>query len=378
MKRFLVLFISFVAAHCFAQENVTFQRVDEAPANGDWSGEYLIGWTKTGIHQAYALNGAGLKAVINLTSSGKNNTVSIEPNVTQMTITNSNPTVIVEGYNNNYSIRTKSGLYIGTKGSTSILAENSPIENVFSYTNGFVKILSKDCTLMFSEGDTYFKYYSNNDASNIALYRATSYSRSGLTAGKMGTICLPSDATITGAKIYSILGTVMKEGNLDGLVLEEQTTAVAGTPYIFIAEGETMTATYSGATKSDPEVATGLVGNLNSATANVPTDCYVISNNQLRKVNGGTATIATHRAYLDLSEVPEYNDKPAKSVYWGADGVIVDDATAIENISTDIEVDECIYNINGIRVQEGDLAPGVYIKGKRTGSGIIGKKYVIK
>lgn len=140
------------------------------------------------------------------------------------------------------------------------------------------------------------------------------YTRS-TTAGSYGTICLPkavASANVTDAKIFNV-AFVLKNNNdeITHLVMEEETgNLVAGKPYIFRALADEISFEYTGEAVNAPISAVGLVGNLEENALDVPQGKYVISNNQIRKLAGGSATVGQNRAYIDLDGVTAYTLMP--------------------------------------------------------------------
>lgn len=132
------------------------------------------------------------------------------------------------------------------------------------------------------------------------------------------TLCLPyavGGLSSTGATFYEVAGTTRSEGEITGIVISEVSDLAAGRPYIFKAAGRKVVITAGEATATAPVAALGLVGRLDAGSADVPQGCYVLSNNTVRKVSGGTATVGQYRAYLDLDNVAEYAESspaPAK------------------------------------------------------------------
>ena len=145
-----------------------------------------------------------------------------------------------------------------------------------------------------NEGKT--KYYKEGE-----WHAYPTYTRS-TTEGKFGTICLPFDATVDGATVYSLDSKVMDGSNLKGVNLSVVENLEAGKSYIFKATGTTLTATYSDS-YSDA-IAGAMVGNLSSTAKSVPEGDYIIYNNSITKAGTGV-TIGQYRGYIDISVVPE-------------------------------------------------------------------------
>ncbi len=128
--------------------------------------------------------------------------------------------------------------------------------------------------------------------------------------GKFGTICLPyAVAEFENAKVYKVLSFATNEKN--GLLLEEVDALVAGKPYFFLAESDTVSFAYTeqgDAAADDHE--NGLYGTISGTTVS-GAGKYVLQDNELRQTyNEATSsdveiTLAANRAYLVFSEVPD-------------------------------------------------------------------------
>lgn len=207
----------------------------------------------------------------------------------------------------------------------------------------------------------------NNESCNyyydVALHAYPTYTRS-VTAGKFGTICVPFNATVTGATVFKIVSKVEDgSGNLTGINLESVETLEAGKAYIFKATGSTLTATYSGSYTEATE-ANGMLGNLSSSAISVPENYYVVSGNQIHKVvaGGDGVTIGQYRAYITLKDIEAASSRGA--FFMGFD----DETTGIGNVQTERNSDETIYNLQGQRMSK--AGKGLFIVG--------GKKMLMK
>ena len=125
----------------------------------------------------------------------------------------------------------------------------------------------------------------------------TSYTRSGLTNGKFGTICLPYDVAegnYSGATFYKVA-----ERTTEYVTLEEVTSLTAGVAYIFEATGTEINCTYTEGTKVyAPAAATAanvLQGVFELTT--IPTGKWFLNGNQWW-CSTGSQTATANRAYL--------------------------------------------------------------------------------
>lgn len=194
------------------------------------------------------------------------------------------------------------------------------------------------------------------NVTDIVLVMEEPYTRT-VTNGNYGTICLPrASSVIEGATIYQIVG-----GNVsEGITIEEVASMEAGKPYIFQASADQLTVTMTGP-RAEVQEANGLVGNLGATAMDVPTDAYVLKNNQLYLVNSAV-TIAPNRAYINMSAITSIAPAPGR----------IRRVIAVENQATGVESlqpsafslkkvlmngqlfilrDGQLYNVTGVRVQ---------------------------
>lgn len=183
-----------------------------------------------------------------------------------------------------------------------------------------------------------------------------------VTPNKFGTICLPFNATLTGATAYKIVSTLGSGDELRGINLEEVDALEAGKAYIFQANADatTITATYSGS-YADATEANGMLGYLSSGTTNAPQGSYIVSNNQIHKVIGDDVTVGQYKAYITLTDISAASSRGA--IFMGLDN----EATGIESIQSKQDGD-AIYNLQGQRVT--DTGKGIFI--------VNGKKLLMK
>lgn len=194
------------------------------------------------------------------------------------------------------------------------------------------------------------------NVTDIVLVMEEPYTRT-VTNGNYGTICLPrASSVIEGATIYQIVG-----GNAsEGITIEEVASMEAGKPYIFQASADQLTVTMTGS-RAEVQEANGLVGNLGATAMDVPTDAYVLKNNQLYLVNSAV-TIAPNRAYINMSAITSIAPAPGRIRRVIA---VENQATGVENLQPSafslkkvlmngqlfILRDGQLYNVTGVRVQ---------------------------
>lgn len=161
--------------------------------------------------------------------------------------------------------------------------------------------------------------------------------------GNYGTLCLERGGTISGATCYTIAGKrVNQEGVPTSIVLTEQTEVVAGIPYIVLASADELVVTCRGKTISDPTKENGLVGSF--IGMDVAEGLYVLYDNKVLKCGTG-CNINAYHAFIDMDEVPIYNDDPGNAKIL----VISDTTTGITEIIQTGHPTKA-YNIAGQRV----------------------------
>ena len=195
------------------------------------------------------------------------------------------------------------------------------------------------------------------------------YTRS-VTPGSYGTICLPYNATIEGATVYSIAAIQEEVDEPKRLCFVEKENVIAGYAYLFQAgEGNQLTATFTSNTKTNKLFDDGMLGNLSpdpiildgSKTA------YVIQGNVIKKVvDGGTGvSVPQYRAYITLSNIT--TSAPSLD----SNFIFIPFEDAPSGINT-VQISESkingYYNLNGQRVAQ--PTKGLYI--------VNGKKVVLK
>ena len=139
--------------------------------------------------------------------------------------------------------------------------------------------------------------------------------RSGLNEGYY-TMCLEKAVThVQGASIWRVAS---KASNGADIILEEAEMPLdAGRPYFFYATAANLEVAYTGDAVLSPITTgnNGLIGSFEKANiANVNTN-YIIYNNELYYVNTDNVYVGDHRAYIDMTAVPNYdsNSQPGNA-----------------------------------------------------------------
>ena len=190
------------------------------------------------------------------------------------------------------------------------------------------------------------------------------YVREELTAGNWGTICLPYDARVDGATLYTLAGIDDKD-TPSKMYLSEAENLEAGKPYFFQATANTLTATYISGVASKAQSVNGLVGTLEAIIPDAEADplegMYLLSGGKIIKCGTG-CSLAANRAYINMNQVSVYDGETAGVKVFNLGG---EDGISRLDAATEGAV---IYDLSGRRVSK--TAKGLYI--------INGKKVSVK
>lgn len=207
---------------------------------------------------------------------------------------------------------------------------------------------SKSANIIISPSSTEY-WVSNKDDENPTTSAPAGwvgYTRS-VTSGNFGTICLPYDATVTGATVYKIVSKIMDGSTFTGVNLASVDALEAGKAYIFKATDTTLTATYTGGNPSAVSAAFGMMGNLSSTPVTVSEGNYVLKNNQICPV-GENVTCGKYKGYITLDGIGETSAKGANFI--GLDGYS-EETDGIAELKTMGNVENGnIYNLAGQEV----------------------------
>lgn len=222
-------------------------------------------------------------------------------------------------------------------------------------------------------GKVYFGAYTSSDnakAYPVDIKRGTT--RTGLTVGNFGTVCLSYDVVASdneGATFYSILGKKETGGEFTLYLEEENGILKAGIPYIYKVSNETINIYYLDETQVDDHITDGF-GSNNGLTGAfgktiVPKGMYVIYGTKVVKCGDNCICEDCH-AYINMDEVPEIGETEAKkAIALSSDGTTEVTEMAIEGDRTTVKQ---YHNLQGQRVST--PKKGLYI--------LNGKKIIIK
>lgn len=203
--------------------------------------------------------------------------------------------------------------------------------------------------------------------------------RTGLTAGRYGTICLEKNVTaMLGASFYEIAYREDKDGTPYKVCFDEVTTLEAGVPYIFLAEDEQITVVYGNETATAAGSKNGLVGTFDAISdgdagtvGNQLEGNYLINNNMIR-LCGGNCNLPANRAYIRMNDVSTNVVAPApgrrRITLQNADTQVASGLNGISEDSSIAPQQEGIYDVLGRKLEQ-TAGTGFYI--------INGKKQVV-
>ena len=126
------------------------------------------------------------------------------------------------------------------------------------------------------------------------------------------TMCL--EKAVTDVRGGSIWRVVSKAENGTDVILEDvDGTLDAGRPYIFFATADKLEVVYEGAAVGAPITTgnNGLIGSFTQQPIAQAATNYIIYNNALYFVNSANVYVGAHRAYLDMTGVPAYQNSSA-------------------------------------------------------------------
>ena len=260
-----------------------------------------------------------------------------------------------------YCTDSNNGVRVGTNSNKVFTVDNGYLKN--TATSRYVGIYSNTpdwrcyTTINNNIKDQTFSFYKHRPASTVYGDYCTlvPYTRD-VTADNWGTLCLPYNANVEGATLYTFEG-VDNTTTPTTAYFETAASVEGGKPYFFKATGTTLTATYTSSSAQAASSVNGAVGTLENIS--VTEGMYLLSNGQLVKCGTG-CTLAANRAYIDMSEA---------SVYGGG-GAVKMQFDVTDGVATlrDGETMDEVFDLSGRRVVK--PTKGLYI--------VNGKKILVK
>lgn len=353
----------------------------------DWRGDYLIAYSDE-IFMDGSLeggtNGVGkAQSHVNPTDSLSGNTILAEWGdkyyVTLEAIDDSDLSkgYVIKSHSDKtpyfYQTSNKNGMS-GTANKET--AANYPISVVFNDENDIDIALGGDAEgaiLHYNNTNTgnMFRFYKDGGQQNIYLYKKDAntmlytitnpiYTRSGLTSNNLGTICLPCDATITGAQAYEVSSMTMNGDNISSITFSPVEKVEGGKGYLFKASATELTAEYISEAKTEDDNNNGLVGSLEGT--DVAEGKYIINNNKVKKC-GTDCKIAANRAYIDPAKYVGELSAKGETIT-----IELETPTSINELMQKVTAPGQWYSLNGQPVAQ--PTKGVFTKN--------GVKYIFK
>lgn len=182
------------------------------------------------------------------------------------------------------------------------------------------------------------------------VFNATpDYTRSGLTVGSLGTICLPSNVPAGhafGATFYELEG---KEPQYGKIVFDEILSGelVAGKPYLFQAQSDVLYCFYGATSVAEPVNNSAMKGTFVNLTLTDLTNIYYFAQKALWScVDLTSLSVPANRAYVKMDEMPaisESNLAPGvRRITLGVNGQQV--ATGVDQVQGDEVPTKMIIN----------------------------------
>ena len=194
---------------------------------------------------------------------------------------------------------------------------------------------------------------------SVQLY-PIDYSRD-VTPKTYGTICLPNGGVMVGATIFEVAHMTYENAQPYKVFFDEVIDGVmeAGMPYIFLPKegAEKIAVTYTDEANASAGKKNGLYGTMDYMNGTQLYGKYIFYNNSIFASENPQNWLNANRAYIVLSEVPDYVTAPApgrRRVSMGVNGT--NGATGFENIEASegrvqkVLIDGKIYILRGEKV----------------------------
>lgn len=314
--------------------------------------------------QVIIANVADENAVKTMGQQNSNNRAAVASTVAGTVLTPAAGTkvfTLVDAGNGKFAFQAVNGSYLYASSST----KNYLIEKATNDANGqwTISIADGGVATITAQGTNTHKlmrYNPNNNSPLFACYETSSttgtlvtlyakafdYSRE-IAQGVLSTTCLPNGGQIFGASIFEIAymdyeadGTTPHKiyfDEVEGGIME------AGIPYVVLANEDAAKfgVYYTDSENKAPQSKKGLVGYIGAGTYLEKND-YFIYNNMFYYVSEDDATnerihISNNRAYINLSQVPGYNNEPVSVPAPGRRRVSLGNGANAPQVATGIE-----------------------------------------
>lgn len=211
---------------------------------------------------------------------------------------------------------------------------------------------------------------------SISLTWQLFYERTGLTAGTLGTLCLPfgiKAEDMEGITAYSIAGKTVENDVVTSLIFDEVDHIEAGKPYIFVANSNEIALKYHGTIAENPSPENGMYGVYErhpfAEDASHDSNYYVISNNIVQAASKNSGVNA-NCVYIRMNEVPPYNNSAQSSkraLIITSEGFTQTDVTpTLLSVPASSSLSNNAVDLSGRRVAKGTAPTISIINGKKT------------
>lgn len=205
----------------------------------------------------------------------------------------------------------------------------------------FPGIKWEDQNIVLPEGD--YDFYFKKDSKKAYIEVSTPAHTRTVPAGYYATVCLPNNIIkVVGATLFEVAG---KDG--DKVIFDEVLTPVAGMPYIFLAEENTISFYCGIETAATPGNHKSLHGTFEDMVDTDLDGMYMVQNNKIVKCAATGCNIPKNRAYFDGTELNALGVPPApmpgrrritmgaesENTATGVEGIIVPEGQTIKVIS---------------------------------------------
>lgn len=210
---------------------------------------------------------------------------------------------------------------------------------------------------------------------SISLTWQLFYERTSLTAGTLGTLCLPygiKAEDMDGITAYSIAGKTVENDVVTSLIFDEVDHIEAGKPYIFVANSTEIALKYHGEKAETPINENGMYGVYErhpfADDASHDSNYYVISNNIVQAASKNSGVNA-NCVYIRMNEVPPYNNSAQSSkraLIITSEGFTQTDVTpTLLSVPASSSLSNNAVDLSGRRVAKGTAPTISIINGKK-------------
>lgn len=325
--------------------------------------EYIFKYNRSG--QGFEFNSDSESKCAFITTNSNGFVKKVELNCTINSI-NSFPTIEFYGKNSNYS----DNIDVYTSGSTGDVV-------------GQLEFSKQDPTLSLDFDTPHYRHIAFKNISSQVLFIQQinitwqlAHFRDNLTAGNLGTICLPyavnADDLQDYITAYRIVGKEVEGDDVKCVIFEEVDRMEAGVPYVFVAKSNTMALPFCGTKAETPNnIATnGLYGTFENHpfSDDHQKDYFVITGNKIQAASPNSGVDA-NRAFIKMNDVPVCNaaNSPARKLILTTDGYTqTGEHPTITTTTPTGEAEAKTYDLAGRRIASTATQRVTISNGKKT------------